>query len=115
MALKAYKYKYGDIVKVVRKAYDQFDWAEEMDEYVGDGNLYTVISRFGNSKKIRLNTTPHEYMFDTKALELITEAEPLPVFAAATPTPIRLDFASGGLVSRNSSGHQIRWNGSEWS
>ena len=99
MALKkAYKYKYGDIVKVVRKAYDQFDWAEEMDDYVGDGNLYTVTSRFGNSKKVRLSTNPNEYMFDTKALELITEAEPLPVLTAPRPAPIRLDFASGGLV-----------------
>jgi len=109
MAVKAYKYKYGDIVKVVRKAYDQSDWNEDMDEHVGDGNLYMIISRFGNTKKVRLNTRPNEWMFDVKSLELVEESIPEP-----RPEPIRVDFATGGLVSRDISGRQIRWNGERW-
>lgn len=109
MALKTYKYKYGDIVKVVRKVYDQSDWNEDMDEHVGDGNLYMVISRFGNSKKVRLNTRPNEWMFDTKALELIQEGEPLPIL-----TPVRSASAVpiGTTISFTNS--SMRWNGERW-
>lgn len=106
MAVKAYKYKYGDIVKVVRKVYDQADWVKDMDEYVGDGNLYTVISRYGNAKKVRLN---NERIFDTKALELIQEGEPLPILtparsASAVPIGTTISFTNSSM----------RWNGERW-
>lgn len=99
---KVYKYKRGDKVKVVKKAYEQGNWTEEMNEYVGDGNIYPVTSVWDSNTIV----VDDGFGFHPSALELV-ESAPRPFIPG-------LSIPSIGTSVRLSGGPRVVWTGTQW-
>lgn len=69
-------FKVGDKVRVVKRI-DSIGWVNDMDKYVGDGEIYTVIES-DHAGRVRLDKavlSNYHWLFPNEALELVNDVD----------------------------------------